>query len=252
LDVGILDKILINLDLYDKTTDALLLNVQKPYTTGFSSVMENIGSVRNRGLEFNLTTNNINRELKWETNFNIGFNRSEVLVLDDGKDIISGSRIIRVGEDLNNWYMRKWAGVDPANGDPLWEVITTNANGDEEVSTTNKLSDATLQIVGTYTPDFTGGIYNTFSYKGFSLSGFLNFVSGNLVYNSAREGFDSDGAYETSNDMVPLESWSRWQQPGDIATHPRAVFGGNLNSNKPSSRFLEDGSYIRLRNVKLS
>lgn len=252
LDVGILDKVLINLDLYDKTTDALLLNVQKPYTTGFSSVMENVGSVRNRGLEFNLTTNNINRELKWETNFNIGFNRSEVLVLDDGKDIISGSRIIRVGEDLNSWYLRKWAGVDPANGDPLWEVITTDANGDEEVSTTNKLSDATLQIVGTYTPDFTGGIYNTFTYKGFSLSGFLNFVSGNLVYNSARTSFDSDGAYETSNDMVPLESWSRWQQPGDIATHPRAVFGGNLNSNKPSSRFLEDGSYIRLRNVKLS
>lgn len=252
LDVGAFNRVLLNVDLYEKTTDALLLNVQKPYTTGFSSVMENVGSVRNRGVELSLTTNNLTGDLKWETSFNIGINRNEVLVLDEGKDIISGSRIIRVGEDLNSWYMRKWVGVDPANGDPLWEVVTTNAKGESEVSTTNKLSDATLQIVGTYTPDFTGGIYNTFSYKAFTLSSFFNFVSGNLVYNSARESFDSDGAYETSNDMVPLEGWSRWQNPGDIATHPRAVFGGNLNSNKQSSRFLEDGSYIRLRNVRLS
>lgn len=252
LDIGVLKRVLVNIDLYDKTTDALLLNVQKPYTSGYTSVIENVGSVRNRGLEINLMTQNLNRALKWETNFNIAFNRNSVIALDEGKDIISDQRIIKVGEDMNSWYMGKWAGVDPANGDPLWEIVNTDANGQKEVSTTNKLSEATRQIVGTYTPDFTGGIQNTFTYKGFSLNTFFNFVSGNLVYNSARESFDSDGAYETSNDMLPAEDWSRWEQPGDVATHPRAVFGGNLNSNKPSSRFLEDGSYIRLRNVKLS
>lgn len=251
LDLGFFKRIMFNLDVYEKTTDALLLNVQKPYTSGFTSVMENVGSVRNRGLEINLTTQNLIGEFKWETNFNMAFNKSKVLVLDEGKDIVSGARIIRVGEDLNSWYMRKWAGVDPANGDPLWEVVTTNANGEREVSTTNQLNDATLQIVGTFTPDFTGGISNDFSYRSFSLSTFFNFVSGNSLYHSAREGFDSDGAYETYNNMVLAEDWSRWQQPGDIATHPKAVFGGNLNSNKASSRYIEDGSYIRLRNVRL-
>ena len=251
VDIGVFNRVLLNLDVYDKTTDALLLNVQKPYTTGYSSVIQNVGSVRNRGLEINLTTQNLAGEFSWETNFNIAFNRNEVLALDAGKDIISSQRIIRVGEDMNSWYMRKWAGVDPATGDPLWEIITDN-NGVKEVMTTSKLSEATLQIVGNYTPDFTGGIQNTFSYKNFSLNTFFNFVYGNLVYNSSRESFDSDGAYETSNDMVPAEGWTRWQKPGDIATHPRAVFGGNLNSNKPSSRYLEDGSYIRLRNVRLS
>src|SRR5690606_7698151 len=139
-------RILLNLDIYDKTTAALLLNVQKPYTSGFTSVMENVGSVRNRGLEINLTTQNLVGAFRWETNFNMAFNRSEVLKLDEGKDIVSGSRIIRGGEELNSWYMRKGAGVDPAKGDPLWEVVTTNANGGREVTTTNQLNNATLQI----------------------------------------------------------------------------------------------------------
>ncbi|HSI76674.1 MAG TPA: TonB-dependent receptor [Lunatimonas sp.] len=252
LDVGMFKRVFLNVDVYDKTTDALLLNVQKPYTSGFTSVIENVGSVRNRGLEINLTTDNLNGEFKWETNFNIAFNRNEVLLLDEGKDIVTGSRIIRVGEDMNSWYMRKWAGVDPDNGDPLWEVVNTGADGERVVSTTNQLNNATLQIVGTFTPNFTGGFSNTFSYKAFSLNTFFNFVSGNQVYNASRVTFDSDGAYETANNMVPMSDWSRWQQPGDIATHPRAVFGGNLNSNRESSRYLEDGSYIRLRNVRLS
>lgn len=252
VDVGLFNRILLNVDVYDKTTAALLLEVQKPYTSGYESVIRNVGSVRNRGLEFNLTTQNLTGDFKWETNFNIAFNRNKVLELDKGNDIVDDDQIIRVGEDMNSWYLRKWAGVDPANGDPLWEIITEGPNGTKEVSTTNKLSEATLQIVGNYTPDFTGGMQNTFSYKGFQLSAFINFVSGNLVYNRSRGSFDSDGAYETSNDMVPAKGWTRWQKPGDIATHPKAVFGGNLNSNKISSRYLEDGSYIRLRNVRLT
>src|SRR5690606_8132181 len=92
---------------------------------------------------------------------------------------------------------------------------------------------------------------NTFSYKNFTLFAFFNFVSGNQIYHASRGLFDSDGAYYTYNSMVLAESWSRWVKPGDIATHPKPVFGGNLNSNQASSRYLEDGSYLRLRNVTL-
>lgn len=256
LDIELLRRVSLNVDIYQKTSAALLLNVQLPFTSGFTSVIQNVGSVRNRGLEINLNTQNLNGNLKWETNFNMAINRSKVLKLDGGKDIITDDgfgppKIVSVGHDLNSFYMRKWAGVNPENGDPLWEKVTTNG-GQKVITTTNVLSEATPQFVGSYSPDFTGGMNNTLSYKAFTLSAFLNFVSGNQVYNASRASFDSDGAYETVNNMVLPSGWTRWEKPGDIATHPKSVFGGNKNSNKVSSRYLEDGSYIRLRNVKLS
>jgi TonB-linked SusC/RagA family outer membrane protein len=255
LDVSMFKRITLNVDVYDKTSAALLLNVQLPYTTGYSSVIQNVGSVRNRGLELNLSTVNLKGKFNWETNFNIAFNRSKVIKLDQGKDIITDNgftppTIVSVGHDLNSFYMRKWAGVDPANGDPLWEKVTTDASGNKVVTKTNVLSDATPQFVGSFSPKFTGGFTNTFGYKAFTLSAFFNFVSGNMVFNSSRQNFDSDGAYETVNSIQMVNGWSRWTKPGDIATHPKAVFGGNKNSNKISSRYLEDGSYLRLRNVR--
>lgn len=252
MDLSLFNRISLNLDLYDKTTKGLLLNVEKPFTSGFSSVTRNVGSIQNRGLELNLNTNNLIGDFRWETNFNIAFNRSKVLLLDQGKDIRQGNLIIREGEELYTWNMRKWVGVDPTNGDPLWEQISTNANGETIIAATNSYSEATQQNVGSASPDFTGGMGNTFSYRNFKLFAFFNFVSGNLIYHASRGLFDSDGAYYTFNSMVLAEGWSRWQEPGDIATHPKPVFGGNRNSNQASSRFLEDGSYLRLRNVTLS
>jgi len=148
--------------------------------------------------------------------------------------------------------MRKWAGVDPANGDPLWEIVTTGTNGEEIVTTTNQYSEATQQFVGTYTPQFTGGINNVLTYKNFTLSAMFNFVNGVQVYDGSLFVTDSDGAYETENQRVLTKGESRWQNPGDIATHPRPVFTGNLNSNRESSRYLQDGSYIRMRNIRFS
>ncbi|MEO8582464.1 MAG: SusC/RagA family TonB-linked outer membrane protein [Flavitalea sp.] len=257
IDMGFFNRISLNLDVYQKLTNALLLNVQLPYTSGFTSVIQNVGSVKNTGLEINLNTINIKGKFNWETNFNIAFNRNRVLVLDQGKDILeigtnsSPTRIIRVGYDLNSWYMRKWMGVDPANGDPLWEKITEDENG-KTISTTNVYSDATVEFVGSFTPKFTGGINNSFTYKAFTLSAFFNFIYGVKVYNSSAFVSDSDGAYDTENQRVLQKGESRWSNPGDIATQPKAVFGGNKNASAVSSRYLQDGSYIRLRNVKLT
>jgi hypothetical protein len=169
------------------------------------------------------------------------------LILNKGKDITTGDMRISVGRDLYSWYFRKWAGVDAANGNPLWEVVTSDANGNKTVSTTSNYNVATLQFTGKASPNFTGGINNIMSYKNFSLSAFANFVSGGLVYDQTFTG--SDGAYQTYNEGVLQKGQKRWEKPGDIATHPKPVYGGNLNSNKPSSRFLQDGSYIRLRNI---
>ncbi|MGV3556594.1 SusC/RagA family TonB-linked outer membrane protein [Larkinella arboricola] len=252
LDVGLYKRLTLNLDVYSKTTDGLLLNVELPYTSGFGSVIRNVGSIRNRGLELNLNSINLAGAFRWETNFNIAFNRSKVLVLDQGKDIRQGNLLISEGQELYTWNMRKWMGADPATGDPLWEKITAGPNGEEIRTTTNAYSTATQQNLGSASPDFTGGLSNTLSYKGFTLFAFFNFVSGNQIYHVSRQLFDSDGAYYSYNSMILADEWNRWEKPGDVATHPKPVFGGNKNSNQASSRYLEDGSYIRLRNISLS
>lgn len=256
LDIGLVKRITMNVDIYDKTSDALLLNVPLPGTSGYTSLLQNVGSVQNKGLEINLRTHNLTGKLQWETNVNVAFNRSKVLALNDDKDIIAGAAnintLLRVGEDLNTFYLKRWVGVDPTNGDPLWEIVNTDENGNTGISSTNDYSIATSQIVGSSSPDFTGGIMNELRYKRFSLNAFFNFVSGNLVYNRLRGVYDSDGVYPEFNQLQLSNDESRWLQPGDVTTHPKSVLGGNKNSNQPSSRWLEDGSYIRLRNITLS
>lgn len=250
LDIALLKRISLTVDVYDKTTSALLLDVPVPYTSGYDYITRNVGSVRNRGIEFNLNTQNINSaHFKWETSFNLSINRNKVLKLNNHEDIAYSSlQWISEGRDLYSWHMRKWAGVDAKNGDPLWEVVSTDASGKQTISTTNSYDDATLQYVGTVSPDFTGGINNRFSWKGITLSAFFNFVSGNQVY----EENTNDGSEPTSNSRVLPKNHTRWQKEGDIATDPKAVYGGNKNSDLESSRFLQDGSYLRLRNVMLS
>ncbi|MCW9707993.1 SusC/RagA family TonB-linked outer membrane protein [Fodinibius salsisoli] len=253
VDFGLFDRVDLSVDLYQKTNDDLLQNVILPGTSGFDNITRNIGSVRNRGVELGISSTNIQGALNWTTNFNIAFNNNEVLSLNNGEDIPNGNQRIMEGKDLRTWYMRKWAGVDPENGNPLWVKQEKDENGNVvSETTTSNYSEASLMSVGSASPDFSGGFGNTLEYKGWKLNAFFNFVYGNKIYHSARELFDSDGAYATYNAMVLMDDWNRWQESGDQATHPKPVYGGNNNSNKPSSRYLEDGSYIRLQNISLS
>jgi TonB-linked SusC/RagA family outer membrane protein len=256
VDFGLFNRIDVNVDVYQKTSSALLFLVPLPATAGYLNIFENIGSVRNRGLEINVTSKNLIGAFKWETNFNIAFNHNKVLFLDAGESVASpgAPHPIEAGHDMNDWYLPIWAGVNPANGDPQWEKLVTDANGNTTKQLTNVYAEAeaSKQYTGTSaSPKFTGGITNTFSYSRFSLSTFFNFVYGNKVYNDSRFYFDNDGLYESYNAMIPASGWTRWEKPGDVATEPKAVLGGNHDSNSQSSRYLEDGSYLRLRNVTL-
>jgi len=256
LDFGLFNRIDVNLDVYQKTSSALLFQKPLPATSGYSYVFENVGSIRNRGVEINITSKNLVGAFKWETNFNIALNRNKVISLEAGESVVSpgAAHPIAVGHDMNDWYLPIWAGVNPANGDPQWEKLVTDASGKTTTVLTNSYTEAAAskQYTGTSaSPKFTGGITNTFSYNRFSLSTFFNFVCGNKVYNDSRFYFDNDGLYESYNAMVPASGWTRWQKPGDIATEPKAVLGGNHDSNSQSSRYLENGSYLRLRNVTL-
>ena len=253
LNIGFLNRIELAVDFYNRINKDILQDVPLSSATGFYWQTQNIGSVRNRGIDIELTTQNIKGAFTWDTDFNISLNRNEVLELYGNQPIDRGSQRVEVGRPLESWFMRDWRGVDPANGDPQWLLQTRDGStGAVGESLTNSYNNATRVFTGTSTPKFNGGIRNTFAYQNFTLAAFMNFVYGNKVYHYNRELFDADGAYPTFNSMVLQEGWSRWEKEGDIATHPRAVLNGNKASNKISSRYLEDGSYLRLRNVTLS
>ncbi len=253
IDAGLFSRLKLTVDFYNKKTKNLLQDVPMPMVTGYYWMTANIGSIQNTGVELLVNADILkSHDFNWKIDFNLSFNKNKVLKLSRNQDIISGNKIIREGWDMNTWFLRKWSGVDPANGDPLWEQLVTENSGVQSAHKTNSYNSATLQSVGSSSPSFFGGFSHTVSYRGFSLISNFNFVSGNKIYNSSRELFDNDGAYPKYNAMRLQKGWSRWENAGDVATHPKPVLLGNKLSNKPSSRYLEDGSFIRLRYVSLN
>jgi TonB-linked SusC/RagA family outer membrane protein len=242
------------LELYQRNNSGLLYNVPLPALTGYTGVWDNIGEIQNRGVEITLGPEIIQRaDFQWNMDINLSINRNEVISLYEGQPITRGNLRIAEGYDMDSYFMRIWHGVDPGNGDPLWEQVIIHEDGTETTVLTNNYSDATLQFTGnTMSPDYTGGVINNFSYRNFGLSVHVGFVQGIYLYNSDRQLFDSDGNYPTFNQMNLADGWSRWEKPGDFATHPKAMMGGNRDANRPSTRFLEDASYIRLRNITFS
>jgi hypothetical protein len=170
----------------------------------------------------------------------------------------SVNQIITEGEDIFSWYLKEWAGVDPQNGDPLWYCV--DEKGDYILddagnrTTTNDYNATQARIVGKATPLFSGGINTQLSWNGIFLHINSNFQYGNMIYNYTRHSSDADGAYLGYNQLSIDDTklgWSRWTEPGQIATHPKATLNGNKNANQISSRYLEDGSYFRIKNLTL-
>ena len=250
LDTRFFNKLNLSLEYYNKNTSDLLYFVKLPASSGYDGYWENIGGVKNIGYEASASFDAFATDtFSWSVGFNIGTNKNEITELFENQDIINNdTKIFRKGEDVNTWYMRKWLGVDTQTGDPLWEVVDPQTG---EKSQTSDYNSATRQKVGTASPDFYGGFNTRLAYKGITFSANFVFSKGGKIYNSSRELYDADGAYPTYNQQVLADGWSRWEQPGDEATHPRLVYGGNSLSNKISSRYLEDGSYLRLRNIRV-
>lgn len=248
IDARFFDRFGVTIDLYNKNTSDLLYYAPLPNISGYTGQYKNVGAINNKGLEISLNADVIRTsKFQWTSDFNIGFNRNRVTELYGGKPELKGLKRLEEGRDMDEWYLREWAGVDPANGSPLW--YTTDGNGKR--TTTDSYNKADRVYCGSAAPKFTGGWMNSFSYKGFTLTANFDFVYGNLLYNQSRELLDSDGAYADYNSMKLKSGWKRWEKEGDTATHPKAINGGNKNSNKSSSRYLEKGNYFSLRNLSL-
>lgn len=259
LDISLWKRLHLNIDVYNIDNKDMLLEVPKPTSSGFDNRYENSGTVRNQGIEFQVSSDNIKtKDFYWNTTFNIGFNKNRVRSLPtDNFPLQYGStgvyQLAQEGYDIFSWYLPKWIGVDYENGDPVWEKIIRDEEGNivNRVGT-NNYAEAESQIVGKATPKFTGGFSNTMVYKGIGLHITGSFVYGNDIYNYPAHKYDSDGAYLGYNQMKLKKGWKRWENPGDVVTHPKAVLNGNKGSNNISSRYLEDGSFLRIRNITLS
>jgi len=228
-------------DVYQKTTSDLLLNRQLPYTGGYSIITENIGSLRNRGLEFSLNGRVLDDgPFKLSVGGNISFNRNVITTLKD-KIVPGGNTLsqVREGEPIGVFWGKKYAGVDPANGDALYYT----ADG----SKTKVYGAAADQKLGNPNPDFTGGVNLNASFKGFDFSGLGQFTYGNDIYNGA-------GIYQSVNgdffDNQTVDQLNRWRKPGDITDIPQARFGEG-NGTGTSSRWIQDGSFFRIKNLTL-
>lgn len=250
LEVGLWNRVDIIADFYSRRTSDLLFERPVSQTNGVENVFTNIGELENRGLELQLVTRNIVNSadgFTWTTNFNITFNTNEVISLPEG-DFPDGSRFRGVGLAWNTWYIRGYAGVDTETGDPLWYTDGT------ETETTSTFNSAEPYIQGDSEPDFFGGITNTITFKGFSLSALVQFDWGRDILHAWHSFTHTDGsrALSTTGNMARSIFERRWQNPGDVTDTPQVRFGQNTNSRNRSTRFLYDGSFINLRDITLS
>ena len=261
IDLCFIKKIDMSIDLYQTDNTGLLLSVPVAPSTGFYEVTKNIGAVRNRGIEYRLDINAIDmNKWRWDIGFNIGFNQNRVMSLPNHTPILqtasSVHQQVKEGQDIYTWYMKEWAGVDPANGDPLWYVVDADGNyvldAAGNKTTTNDYNATQAHAVGKATPLFSGGLNTTLSWNGIFLHMSSNFQYGNLIFNYTRQYSDVDGRLVDHNQLSIENSvlgWKRWEKPGDIATHPKPMPNGNKSADQISSRYLEDGSYFRLKNL---
>lgn len=230
-------------DYYTRTTSELLLNRPLSRVVGFASILQNVGAMKNAGIEITIDGTPIaTKDFTWNVNFNFARNKNQITQLPGG-EFADGASYRKEGLDYQSWYARVWAGVDPTNGDPLWYTDET------KTTTTNNYGAAARMVYGSATPKFFGQLNNTLTYKGFALDFQLYYNFGNLVRDGWAQ-YTYDGVSVTGNKYA--RAMDRWQKAGDITDVPKYVYNLQNSSSSFSTRFLYKGDFIRLRNISLS
>lgn len=253
-------------DYYKKITSDLLLNVPVPSLTGYTLARENIGKVRNQGWEFGISSQNLTGDLKWSTDLNFSLNRNTVLALGPSGEPIFGnyeqitnSHITEIGKPMGNFYGYQVIGIFQTQ-----EEIDNNASFADskpgqfrfaDVNGDGRLSIDDRTILGNPQPDYIFGITNTFSYKGFELNFLIQGVQGNEIMHLGRRFYANFAG--TANGLKEMnDRWRSVEEPGNGFT-PRANrdlsrYSSSNASANISSTHIEDGSFIRLRNISLA
>jgi len=249
LDLTLLkNRLTVVMDYYYKLTTELLVPValspEAALMLGSTSIQHNEGKMTNRGFEFSVNSRNFQGSIfSWNTDFNISFNRNRLEELETAQiypdasasDALHGMTIVRniPGRSLGGFYGYISDGVDPETGDLKYRDL--NRDG--------RISSSDRTFIGDPNPDFIYGMTNTFSWKNLNLSVFIQGTYGNDVFNASK--MDTQGMYDLKNQSVDV--LNRWERPGQIAKVPKAGF-----TIQPSTYFIEDGSYLRVKDVSLS
>ena len=270
-DIGLFkNRLNLTLDFYKNITSDQLFPVNLPPYAGIATQLQNVGKLENKGLEVTLTTKNFTGDFQWNTDFNISFNRNKVLELPDGKDILynnapghwpsfANARIMRVGEALGSFWGYTYDGVyqtgdtfipgagfeQVAGGEKYRDINGKDASGILTGNPDNALNTSDLSVIGNPNPDFIFGFNNEFKYKDFDLVVFINGSQGNDIYSYQFQELDNLGAYGYNATKAVLNRWSPTNTNTDV---PMKMTNRSL---KPSSRWIMDGSYIRIRNIML-
>ena len=254
------NRVTITVDAYRKVTNKLIFKLDLPYTSGFSRTNgANIGQLVNKGLDLNLGVDLIRGAFNWNANYNMSFNRNKITSLpelvvgdpssSDFTESLPGyygtsmpTSIYRVGAAVGSFFGYRNKGIDPTTGNFTYDDI--NKDG--------KITAADRVIIGNALPKFTGGLTNTFNYKGFDLSVFVYWSYGNQVYNQTRAILERMSTYNNGN----TNTLRRWTSANTVTDVPKAMFNdpvvpGSLTNGEMSQRWVEDGSFIRLKNITL-
>ncbi len=236
------NRLSLTVDAYIKKTSNLLLDKPVAYSSGFIGALQNIGNLENKGVEFLISSKNTVNTLKWSTDFNISFNRNKVGYVG-GQDILDGfinlrqeASLIREGLPLGVFYGYTALGVNDQTG----MMIYKDLNND------NVIDGADKSVIGNPNPKFTYGLNNNLNYKNWTLTLFLQGVHGNDVFNATK--IETEAMNDFRNQSVVV--LNRWTTPGQKTDIPKAVYGDVSNSDI-STRFVENGSYLRLKSATL-
>lgn len=281
LDLGFLNgRINLTLDYYIKTTKDLLLNAEVPASSGYAKATLNVGKLRNKGLEVTLETTNIQtKNFQWTSNFNIAFNRNEIVALNSGQEYMTSyvswdntynnmpAYISKVGESAGRMYgyiyegTYKYSDFDvttDATGNTIYtlkpeipRISDSVQPGDPKYKKltddgTNKITDADRTVIGNGHPKHTGGFSNNFTYRGWDLNIFLQWSYGNDVLNANRMVFENSGTKRNLNMFASFTN--RWSPENPESNMVRARA---LDSQYYSSLYVEDGSFLKLKSISL-
>lgn len=243
LHLGFWNRLNLDVELYNKETSDMLMAVPVSLTTGFENRWTNVGTINNRGVEVALNADVIRtKDFTWNLSGNFSYNRNKIIELYNGRDsyeISTTNLRLQVGHTVNDFYLNRYAGVNPANGDALWytkDGQLTNEINDEDKVMVGKSADA----------PWMGGFGTTLSWKGITLQAQFSWVADRWMINNDRYFTESNGAFQSYNQSRRL-LYERWKQPGDITDIPR--------HGQPTyfdTRLLEDASFLRLKNLMLS
>jgi TonB-dependent starch-binding outer membrane protein SusC len=244
IDIGIKKgRYSLSIDFYSRKSEDLLLAVPLSRTSGFTSRTRNLGALENKGVELALNLIPLQfKDFEWIVNFNYASNKNKVTYIPS--DQVNGVLINRVGYPVNSFFLRVFAGVDPANGDPLWYTDSTHKN------TTNVYPGAgAREILGNPLPKHFGSLTNTFNFKGFSVEAQFYYNFGNYVYDQWGAYYTAAGFGATFNKVARI--LDRWTTPGQVTDIPKYIYGGNKNFSSASTFYMTKGDFIRLRNIQL-